>query len=709
MATEHEAQEEEVSEPQPAVHWREEEYYHPPPTFIAQANAADPAMFERFSEEHFPECFREYADLLTWDAYWHTTLDTSKPPFWKWFVGGRLNASYNCVDRHLATSRNKAAFIWVPEPETEDTKAITYQELYKRINEFAALLRGFGEVKVGDRITFHLPMVPELPVSMLACARLGVIHSEVFGGFSGAACGDRIADSGSRILVTIDGYYRNGELIDHKAKADEAVAGARERGAVVDKVLVWRRRPGQYASKSAMVSGRDFFVDELLQDYRGKVVEPVSMPAEAPLFLMYTSGTTARPKGCQHGTGGYLAYVAGTSKYYQDIHPEDTYWCFADIGWITGHSYIVYGPLALGTTSVMYEGVPTYPDAGRPWRIAEQLGVKIFHTAPTTIRMLRKLGPDEPAKYEYHFKTMTTVGEPIEPDVWRWYFHSVGKREAAIVDTWWQTENGGFLGSTLPALQPMKPGSCGPGVLGVFPVILDEEGKPVPKGSTKAGNICIRNPWPGIFQTIYGDPDRFVSTYYQKYNKNKNSKDWHDWPYFAGDGALQAEDGYFRILGRVDDVINVAGHRLGTKELESAALTVDEIAEAAAVPVIDEVRGRAVEMYIALKPGQKPSKQIEEKVSGAIDNLIGKVARPKSVWIVPDMPKTRSGKIMRRVIAGISNFTSPGDITTLANPEIVETIRQKVQAEKVKRGELPRDLRPQELDEIKKVGQAEEA
>jgi acetyl-CoA synthetase len=405
-----------------------------------------------------------------------------------------------------------------------------------------------------------------------------------------------------------------------------------------------------------MVKGRDFFVDEVLADYRGKIVEPVSMPAEAPLFLMYTSGTTAKPKGCQHSTGGYLAYVAGTSKYYQDIHPEDTYWCFADIGWITGHSYIVYGPLALAATSVMYEGVPTYPDAGRTWRIAERLGVNIFHTAPTTIRMLRKLGPDEPKKYNYHFKHMTTVGEPIEPDVWRWYYHTVGKDEAVIVDTWWQTENGGFLGSTLPALQAMKPGSCGPGVLGIYPVINDEKGKPVPAGS-RAGNICIRNPWPGSFQTIYGAPERFVQIYYEKYCKDKKSKDWHDWPYFAGDGAMQAEDGYFRIIGRVDDVINVAGHRLGTKELESASITVEEIAEAAAVPVIDELRGRAVEIYVALKPGYKPSKQIEEKVAAAIENLIGKIARPKNVWIVPDMPKTRSGKIMRRVIAGISNFT----------------------------------------------------
>ena len=696
-----------LSEAQIAVHWREEEYYEPPASFVAQANGSDPAIFERFAEERFPECFTEYAEMLTWDRKWDTILDTTNPPFWKWWVGGRLNACVNCVDRHLASRGDKNALIWVPEPEDEETKEISYEELHRRINEFAALLREFGGVSSGDRVTFHLPMVPELPVSMLACARLGVIHSQVFGGFSGAACGHRIADSGSKILVTMDGYYRNGQLIDHKLKADEAVAVAREEGVEVEKVLVWRRRPGEYASQSPMVEGRDFFVDELLEDYRGKLVEPVSMPAEAPLFLMYTSGTTGQPKGCQHSTGGYMSYVAGTSKYYQDIHPDDTYWCFADIGWITGHSYIVYGPLALGTTSVIYEGVPVYPDAGRPWRIAEKLGVNIFHTAPTTIRMLRKLGPEEPAKYDYHLKHMTTVGEPIEPDVWRWYYHFVGKDEAAIVDTWWQTENGGFLGSTLPALQPMKPGSCGPGVLGVYPVVYDENGEVVEAGSGKAGNICIRNPWPGTFQTIWGQPERYVATYYEKYCRNTESKDWRDWPYFAGDAAVQAADGYFRILGRVDDVINVAGHRLGTKELESASITVVEIAEAAAVPVIDDLRGRVVEMYVALKPGFKPSKEIEQKVSDAIDKEIGKMARPKHVWIVLDMPKTRSGKIMRRVIAAVSNFADVGDTTTLANPEIVEDIRHQVQTAKVAGGEVPRELTPEEAESIRSFGQVE--
>jgi acetyl-CoA synthetase len=693
-----------VSEAQIAVHWREEDYYPPPPAFVEQANAADPDILERFSEDRFPGCFSEYADLLTWDEPWHTVLDTSSAPFWKWFTGGRLNASYNCVDRHAEASPGKTAIIFVPELESDDPVEITYPELLRQVNEFAAVLRGSLGLKAGDRVTLHMPMVPELAVTMLACARLGVIHSQVFGGFSGTACGHRIADSGSRVLITMDGYYRGGQLTDHKVKADEAVAAARQEGQDVDTVLVWRRHPGQYASQTPMAEGRDVFADELLAGYRGQVVKPVPMPAEAPLFLMYTSGTTGRPKGCVHSTGGYLAYVAGTSKYYQDIHPGDVYWCMADIGWITGHSYIVYGPLALGTTTVIYEGVPNYPDGGRPWRIAEKLGVNIFHTSPTAIRMLRKVGPEEPGKYGYHFKHMTTVGEPIEPEVWRWYYHEVGKGEAAIVDTWWQTENGGFLGSTLPALQPMKPGSCGPGVLGVYPVIYDEDGNEIPAGSGKAGNICIRNPWPGIFQTIWGQPERFVDTYYAKYNKDPDSTDWRDWPYFAGDGAVQAADGYFRILGRVDDVINVAGHRLGTKEIESAALTVPEVAEAAAVPVIDDIRGRVVEVYVSLKPGFEPSREMEDKVTTAIETEIGKIARPRNVWIVPDMPKTRSGKIMRRVIAAVSNFADIGDVTTLANPEIVEDIRHHVQGAKAARDDVPRTLTEAELEEIRKFG-----
>ena len=333
----------ETSEAQIAVHWREEEYYYPSAKFIGQANLTDPNVIERFSEKNYPECFREYADLLNWDQYWHTTLDTSDPPFWKWFVGGKINASYNCVDRHLAKYKNKAALIFVPEPESEAPVSVTYRELYVRVNEFAALLRDFCGLKSGDRVTIHMPMVPELPITMLACARLGVIHSVVFGGFSGEACGMRVADSQSHVLITMDGYYRNGKLLDHKAAAEIALSTAKKEGQTVDKVLIWRRNAGQNASATPFVKGRDFFVDEVLPKYAGEIVPPVPMDAEAPLFLMYTSGSTGKPKGCQHRTGGYLAYVTGTSKYIQDIHPEDVYWCMADIGWITGHSYIVYG------------------------------------------------------------------------------------------------------------------------------------------------------------------------------------------------------------------------------------------------------------------------------------------------------------------------------------------------------------------------------
>ena len=687
-----------LTEAEIASHWREEEFIHPSPSFIAQANLAEESALERFSEKHFPECFREYADLLSWDKYWHTTLDTSNPPFWNWWVGGRLNASYNCVDRHLAQHRNKAAFIWVSEEEDELDRVVTYQDLYVRVNEFAALLREFAGVEAGDRITFQMPMLPELPVSMLACARLGAVHSQVFSGFSGSACGDRIVDSESTILITMDAYRRNGQLLDHKIKADEAVEQAEKNGVKVDKVLVWRRYPGKYSSSAPMVEGRDYFVDELLEEYRGKTVEPESMPSDAPLFLMYTSGTTAKPKGCQHSTGGYLSYVTGTAKYYQDIQHEDVYWCFADIGWITGHSYIVYGPLANAATVVLYEGVPTYPDAGRPWRIAQRLGVNIFHTAPTTIRMLRRSGPDEPAKYDYHFKHMTTVGEPIEPEVWKWYYEAVGKREAAIVDTWWQTETGGFIGTTLPALQPMKPGSCGPGALGIFPQIYDDEGNEVEAGSGRGGNICIRNPWPGFMQTIWGDPDRFVDTYFSKYCKDPDSKDWHDWPYVTGDGAMEAGDGYFRILGRVDDVINVAGHRLGTKELESAVLTVDAVGEAAAVPAFDHLKGRVPEIYLSLKPGFESTDDVVDQAKAAVTRIIGPIARPSHVWVAEDLPKTRSGKIMRRVIASISNFLDVGDTTTLANPEIVEGIRKQVQSAKVRLGVVPTEI-PKELEE----------
>ncbi|OQX25228.1 MAG: acetate--CoA ligase [Desulfobacteraceae bacterium IS3] len=670
----------EANEAQIAVHWQEEGVYEPSVKFIAQSNMTDENVYERFSLKNFPNCFKEYADLLTWYKYWDEILDTSDAPCYKWFKGGLINASYNCVDRHLEKNRNKTAIHFVPELETERVDHITYQELFVRVNEFAAVLQDFCGLKAGDRVTLHMPMSAELPVTMLACARLGVIHSQVFGGFSGKAAADRVVDSQSKVLITMDAYYRGGQLLDHKEKADTAVAEAAKDGQKVDKVLVWQRYPGKYsAPNTPMVDGRDYFVNDVLKKYYGKRVDPVPMPAEAPLFLMYTSGTTGKPKGACHGTGGYLAYVTGTSKYIQDIHPEDVYWCMADIGWITGHSYIVYGPLALCASSVIYEGIPNYPDAGRCWRIAQDLGVNIFHTAPTAIRALRKIGPDEPAKYNYEFKHMTTVGEPIEPEVWKWYYNVVGKGKAAIVDTWWQTETGGFLCSTIPALRAMKPGSCGPGVPGIHPIVYDEDGNVLPAGCGKAGNICIQNPWPGLMQTIWGDRERFVRQYFARYCKDPKSKKWQDWPYLTGDAAVEAADGYVRILGRIDDVINVSGHRLGTKELESAALTVPEVAESAVVPVKHDIKGIEPDLYVALKPGIAATPELAKRISDAIVKEIGAIARPRKVWIVPDMPKTRSGKIMRRVLGAISNKTDIGDVMTLANPEIVEAIQKQVQ------------------------------
>jgi acetyl-CoA synthetase len=671
----------EVSESQIAVHWQEEDYYYPSEEFKAQANVNDKSIYDRFSLDNFPECFKEYADLLDWDETWHTTLDTSDAPLWKWFVGGKLNVSYNCIDRHLAKNKNKTAIHFVPDSEDERIEHITYQELYTRVNEVAALLQDFCGLKAGDRVTLHLPMTAELPITMLALARLGVIHSVVFGGFSPSACADRAVDSQSRVLITIDGYYRGGKWIDHKANADEAYDISMKEGHEIEKVLVWERHPGKYGSKAPLKENRDFSMNEVLKKYRRVKVDPVSMPAEAPLFLMYTSGTTGKPKGCQHSTGGYLAYAAGTSKYVQDIHPEDVYWCMADIGWITGHSYIVYGPLSICASSVVYEGVPNYPDAGRCWRIAEELDINIFHTAPTVIRALRKIGPDEPAKYNYNFKHMTTVGEPIEPAVWKWYHETIGKGKAVVVDTWWQTETGGFLCCTLPGISPMKPGSAGPGAPGIHPLVLDEEGKEIMPGEGKAGNICIKNPWPGGFQTVWGNRERYIDAYYGQYCKDRNSKDWRDWPYLAGDAAVVAADGYFRILGRIDDVINVSGHRLGTKEIESSALNVPEVAEAAVVPVAHEVKGKEPDLYVSLRPGFEASPELAKNVSDRICSDIGKIARPRKVWIVPDMPKTRSGKIMRRVLGAISNFGDVGNVMTLANPEIVAEIKTMVQGD----------------------------
>ena len=648
----------------------EQEYFRPPAKFVGQANVSDPAIHDRFGDE-WPHGFEEYAELLDWESRWDETLDASNPPFYEWFVGGELNACYNCVDRHLDERKNQVALLW--EGEGGDRSHLTYQDLYREVNRMAAALRTMG-VEEDDVVTLHLPMVPALPITMLACARIGAPHSEVFAGFSASALAQRIDDADSDVVVTIDGYYRRGELLNHKQKADQAVE---EADTDVDTVLVWERHEGDLHDDVDVVEDRDVLVTDLKADHDRARVDPVTRNAEDPLFLMYTSGTTGQPKGCQHRTGGYLSYVTGTSKYVLDIKPEDTYWCAADIGWITGHSYIVYGPLALGTTSVMYEGAPDHPHKGRIWEIAEKYDVDIFHTSPTAVRMFMKWGPEYPEEYDFDFRHMTTVGEPIQPEAWLWYYKYIGGEDAVIVDTWWQTETGGHLITNLPALDDMKPGSAGKPCPGIQPAIYDDNGNPVEAASGKAGNLVIEKPWPGMLQTVYGDDERFIEEYWRRFS-GVDSDDMADWVYKAGDGAVHERDGYFRILGRLDDVMNVAGHRLGTMELESAVAEVEEVAEAAVAAREDAEKGEVPDVYVVLREGIEPSEAVRNGIVRAVEEEIGKFARPANVVFVDDLPKTRSGKIMRRLLEDISNDQDLGDTTTLRDPSVPEQIRDLV-------------------------------
>jgi acetyl-CoA synthetase len=647
----------------------EERTFDPPASFVEQANMSDESIYDRF-DENFPDAFAEYAELLDWDRKWDQVLDASNPPFYRWFVGGRLNASYNCVDRHLEERGDQPAYHWVGE--IGDERTITYKELHRQVNEWAAMLRGLG-VRENDIVTFHLPMVPELPIAMLACARIGAPHSVVFGGFSAHALASRIDDAKSRFLITIDGYYRRGEMLDHKAKADDALEHA---DTDVEAVIVVTRE-NEPAASLKLVPGRDHLAKDLLKEHAGATIEPVSREASDILFLMYTSGTTGQPKGVQHSTGGYLAYATWTAKHVLDIEPDDVYWCMADIGWITGHSYIVYGPLALGTTSIMFEGAPDWPSKDIIWKIAEEKGVDIFHTSPTAIRMFMKWGPALVEKHDHHFRLMVTVGEPIQPRAWKWYYDHVGHGEAVIVDTWWQTETGGHVIVGLPALRKMRPGHAGRPLPGIDARIVDDEGNEVPAGSNKAGNLVLCRPWPGMLQTLYGADGRFIEEYWERFSDTK-SNDWRVWRYRTGDGAYQVE-GDFRIMGRLDDVINVAGHRLGTMELESAVQTVEDVAEAAVAVKRDEQKGHVPEVYAILKEGAE-REGIEQKIVAAIEEEIGKFARPSRVHIVDDLPKTRSGKIMRRLLQNISNGEELGDTTTLRDPTVPEKIREQVRA-----------------------------
>ena len=647
----------------------EERIFPPPASFVSQANMTDARVYDRF-EAGFPDVYAEYAELLDWDRKWDQVLDASRPPFYRWFVGGRLNASHNCVDRHLEARGDQVAYHWIGE--VGDERTITYRGLHRQVNEWAAMLRGLG-VRENDVVTIHLPMVPELPIAMLACARIGAPHSVVFGGFSAHALSSRIDDAKSRFLITMDGYYRRGTLLNHKVKGDEAIERA---DTDVEAVVVVTRndRPADFLE---LVPGRDWLATDLLASHVGADVEPVSREASDILFLMYTSGTTGMPKGVQHSTGGYLAYAAATSKWVLDIKPDDVYWCMADIGWITGHSYIVYGPLALGTTSILFEGAPDWPSKDVVWKIAREKGVTLFHTSPTAIRMFMKWGPEPVEKHENDFRLMVTVGEPIQPRAWQWYHEHVGRGRAVIVDTWWQTETGGHAIVGLPALRSARPGHAGRPLPGIDARIVDDDGNEVEQGSHKAGNLVLCRPWPGMLQTLYRADERFIQEYWARFS-DTSSTDWRDWRYRTGDGAYQVE-GDFRIMGRLDDVINVAGHRLGTMELESACQTVEEVAEAAVAVKRDEEKGHVPEVYAILKEGAD-REGVERKITHAIEEEIGKFARPARVHIVDDLPKTRSGKIMRRLLQNISNGEELGDTTTLRDPTVPEKIREQVRA-----------------------------
>jgi len=656
--------EQEEADVQLEARLREQDYFRPPTKFVGQANATDPAIHDEVGD--FPEGFERYAELLDWDERWDEVFDGSNPPFFEWFVGGKLNASYNCVDRHLDERKNQTALLW--EGTEGEQENITYQDLYRRVNEVAAALRARG-VEEDDVVTIHLPMVPALPITMLACARIGAPHSVVFAGFSAQALAERVDSADSDYVVTIDGYYRRGEFLEHIEKADEGVAGADND----PEVLTWYR----HDEPKAAVSDDYVAMDDLVADHRGETVEPVSRDAEDPLFLMYTSGTTGKPKGCQHRTGGYLAYAAATSKNVLDIKPEDTYWCAADIGWITGHSYIVYGPLALGTTSVMYEDTPDHPHKGRIWEIAEKYDVDIFHTSPTAVRMFMKWGEEYPESYDFDFRHMTTVGEPIQPEAWLWYYKHIGNEDAVIVDTWWQTETGGHLITNLPALEDMKPGSAGKACPGIEPAVVDDDGNEIPEASGQAGNLIIKKPWPSMLQTVYGNDERFISTYWEDFS-DTDSDDWRDWNYKAGDGAVQAQDGYWRVLGRLDDVMNVAGHRLGTMELESAVAEVESVAEAAVAAREDAEKGEVPDVYVVVREGVETGDNVRDEIIAAVEDEIGKFARPANVIFVDDLPKTRSGKIMRRLLENISNGDELGNTTTLRDPSVPEQIRERV-------------------------------
>ncbi|WP_227773161.1 acetate--CoA ligase [Haladaptatus pallidirubidus] len=644
------------------------ERFEPPQSFVAQANLVDDTIYDEF-ERNWPECWKQAADLLDWENEYETVLDDSDPPFYEWFTGGSLNASANCLDRHLDDRGDEVAIEWVGEPTDEDDRAYTYEALHREVNEFAAALREQG-VKEDDVVTLYMPMVPELPIAMLACARIGAPHSVVFAGFSADALATRMNSADSEHLVTCDGYYRRGDPLQHKEKADEGLSGVDHD---VESVVVVDRLGDEY--DHPMENGELDYAD-LVAEQEGAEVEPVSRDAEDMLFLMYTSGTTGQPKGVKHTTAGYLSYAAWTTQSVLDVKPEDTYWCSADIGWITGHSYIVYGPLALGTTSVMYEGTPDYPDRDRLWEIVEEYAVDQLYTAPTAIRAFMKWGSRYPERHDLSsLRLLGTVGEPINPRAWKWYYKHIGQEECPIVDTWWQTETGGMMVTTLPGIGTMKPGSAGPPLPGIDIRVVDTRGEEVEPG--KAGYLTVDKPWPGMLRTLYNNDERFVAEYWAEYSDTE-SDDPDDWVYFPEDGAKLDEDGYITVLGRVDDVLNVSGHRLGTMEIESAIVGVEGVAESAVVGGHHDIKGEAVYAYVITEEDSEGDEDLHDRIVEGVEDAIGPIARPEEIVFTPELPKTRSGKIMRRLLEDIANDEELGDTSTLRNPEVVEDIAQTV-------------------------------
>ncbi|WP_256298405.1 acetate--CoA ligase [Haloarchaeobius salinus] len=641
--------------------------FQPPEPFVEQANVSDPGIYDEF-EANWPDCWEAAADLLDWNEPYDQVLDDSNPPFFEWFTGGELNASYNALDRHLDERGDEVAIEWIGEPTDEADRSYTYEELHREVNEFAAGLRDLG-VEEDDVVTMYMPMVPELPIAMLACARIGAPHSVVFAGFSADALATRMNAADSEYLVTCDGYYRRGDALEHKAKADDGLAGVEHD---VETVVV--DRLGDAYDHPTGEHGHAYA--DLVAANEGATVEPVSRDAEDMLFLMYTSGTTGQPKGVKHTTGGYLSWVTWTSQAVLDIEPEDTYWCSADIGWITGHSYIVYGPLSLGTTSVMYEGTPDYPAKDRLWEIVDEYDCTQLYTAPTAIRAFMKWGGEYPDRHDLSsLRLLGTVGEPINPRAWKWYYKHIGDESCPVVDTWWQTETGGMMVTTLPGVGEMKPGSAGPPLPGLDVRIVDVDGDPVDEG--QAGYLTVNKPWPGMLRTLYNNDERFISEYWAEYS-DTDSDDPDDWVYFPEDGAKVDEDGYITVLGRVDDVVNVSGHRLGTMEIESAIVGVPGVAEAAVVGADHELKGEAVYAYVITEDAHDGDEELRDAIVEGVEEAIGPIARPEAVVFTPELPKTRSGKIMRRLLEDIANGEELGDTSTLRNPGIVDDIAASV-------------------------------